>query len=128
VKQHNVVRPSSGARLPWLAAALGLGNALKRGIIRSVAVATMLAMYAAASIGSAATTTIGVAGLSGLALTSTATPASARRRWRRRSWRGGYYRRRYRRRYYGRRGYYGGLGYPYYRRRRHRGVNLYLSF
>jgi hypothetical protein len=126
-QQHNVVRTSSGARLPWLAAAFGLGKTLKRAVIRSVAIATMLAMYAAASIGSAATTTIGVAGLSGLALTTTATPASARR-WRRRYWRGRYYRRRHRRRYYGRRGYYGGLGYPYYRRRRHRGLNFYLSF
>jgi hypothetical protein len=122
-QQHDLVR-HSGRRLPWAEGILGLGHKVQRGVIRGVAVATMLAMYAAASIGSAATTTIGIAGLSGLALTSTATPASARRRWRRRHWRGGYYRRRYRRPYY----YYGGWGYPYYRRRRRRGFSLYLGF
>jgi hypothetical protein len=121
-QQRNLIR-HSGRRPPWLEAVLGLSHKVQRGLIRSVAVATMLAMYAAASIGSAATTTIGVAGLSGLALTSTATPASARRR--RRYWRGGYHRRR---RSYYRRGYYGGWGYPYYRRRRRRGFNLYLNF
>ena len=125
MKQRNLVR-HSGRRAPWLEAMLGLGHKAQRALIRSVAVATMLAMYAAASIGSAATTTIGVAGLSGLALTTTATPASAWRRRRRGYWRGGYYRRRYRRPYY-RRGYYGGWGYPY-RRRRRRGFNLYLNF
>src|SRR5262245_10011821 len=88
VKQRNLVR-HSGRRPPWLEAVLGLGHKAQRALIRSVAIATMLAMYAVASIGSAATTTIGVAGLSGLALTATATPASARRRWRR----GGYWRR-----------------------------------
>src|SRR5262245_2119327 len=124
VKQRNLVR-HSGRRPPWLETMLGLGHKAQRALIRSVAVATMLAMYAAASIGSAATTTIGVAGLSGLALTATATPASARRRWRRGGyWRGGYYRRR---RPYYRRGYYGGWGYPY-RRRRRRGFNLFLNF
>ena len=127
-QQRNLVRYHPRRPL-WLEAALGLGYTVKRGVIRSVAVATMLAMYAAASLGSVATTTLGVAGVSGLALTSTATPASAWRRRRRGYWRGGYYRRGYRRRYYGRRGYYrGGWGYPYYRRRRRRGFNLYLGY
>jgi hypothetical protein len=103
---------------------VGLGRTVKRGLIRSAAVTTMLVMYGAASVGTMATSTLGVAGLSGLALTSTATPASARRRWRRGGrWRGGYYRRRH----YGRRGYYYGGGWPY-RRRRRRGFNLYLNF
>lgn len=124
-QQRNLVR-HTGRRPLWLEGVLGLGHKVHRALIRSIAVAAMLAMYVAASIGSAATTTIGVAGLSGLALTSTATPASARRRYRRRYWRGGYYRRRYRSPYY-RRGYYGGWGYPY-RRRRRRGFNLYFGF
>ncbi|HET6928065.1 MAG TPA: hypothetical protein VFI48_14540 [Hyphomicrobiaceae bacterium] len=127
MKQLSVVR-CEGRTPHVVEAALGFGRTVKRGLIRGAAVATMLAMYAAASVGSMATSTLGVAGLSSLALTATATPASARRRWRRRGgyWRGGYYRRR---RHYGRRGfYYGGAGWPYYRRRRRRGFNLYLNF
>ena len=125
MKQLNVVRCEG--RLPRMVeAAVALGRTVKRGLIRGAAVTTMLVMYGAASVGTMATSTLGVAGLSGLALTSTATPASARRRWRRRGnyWRGGYYRRRH---YYGRRGYYYGGGWPY-RRRRRRGFNLYLNF
>jgi hypothetical protein len=127
VKQHSVVRCEG--RLPHVVGlALGFGRSVKRGFIRSAAVATMLAMYGAASIGAMATSTLGVAGLSSLALTATATPASARRRYRRRGhWGGGYYRRRHRG-YYGRRGYYGGLGGWPYRRRRRRGFNVYLQF
>jgi len=123
VKQLSVVRCEG--RLPHVVeATLGVGRTVKRGLIRSAAVATMLVIYGAASVGTMATSTLGVAGLSGLALTLTATPASARRRWRRGGrWRGGYYRRRH----YGRGGYYYGGGWPY-RRRRRRGFNLYLNF
>ena len=42
---------------------LALSVRVKRGLIRSAAISAMLAMYAAASIGSAASTAFGVAGL-----------------------------------------------------------------
>ena len=109
------------ARSPQLMTpVLAFGRRVRRGLIRGVAVAAMLVMYGAASIGTMATSAIGVAGLSSLALSTTATPASAWRRRRRRYWRGGYYRRGYyRRRHYG-------WGWPY--RRRRRGVNFYLTY
>jgi hypothetical protein len=71
-----------------------LSHGIKRSMIRSVAIATMLVIYAVGSIGSIASSALGVAGISTLALTASATPADAwrRRRRRRRRWyRGGYY-------------------------------------
>ena len=103
---------------PALNAARVLGFGLKRGVIRGVAIATMLAIYVGGSIGSIAPTALGVAGVTGVALATTATPADAyRRRRRKRRWyRGLYFR-----------GYDGG-----HRRRRHRrrrrGGGIYLRF
>lgn len=106
--------------LPALNAARALGFGLKRGVIRGVAIATMLVIYVAGSIGSLAPTALGVAGVSGLALTATASPADAyhRRRRRKRRWyRGHYYR-----------GCDWGDCYRRRRRRRRRGVTIYLRF
>ena len=68
--------------------------AFRRSVIRSVAIATLLVIYAVrGSIRSVPFRTyLGVAGISTLALTASATPADAwRRRRRRRRWyRGGY--------------------------------------
>jgi hypothetical protein len=98
---------------------VSLLQGLRRGVIATCAVVAMLVIYAATSIG---TYTLSLAGISTLALTTSATKADARRRRRRRrSWRGGrgwrgwglYFgpRRRRRRRW---------------RRRRRRGIYLYL--
>jgi hypothetical protein len=125
VNQSKMVQ-HTGHGLGLLHSVLAVRHSAKRALVRSIAVATMLGMYAVTSIGSMATTTVGVAGLSGLALSTTATPANARRRWRRRRrrhWHGGHYRRYHRGGYYGR-GYYG--GWPYRRRRRRRGFSLHL--
>ena len=59
-------------------------------LIRGLAVAAVVTTYALGSVG---THVLGVAGLSSLALTTTATPAAARRWWGRRR----VYRRRWRR-------------------------------
>ena len=124
VNQSKMVQ-HTGHGLRLLHSVLAVSHGAKRALVRSIAIATMLGMYAVTSIGSMATTTVGVAGLSGLALSTTATPANARRRWRRRRhWHGGHYRRGYHRRGYYRGGYYG--GWPYRRRRRRRGFSLHL--
>ena len=118
MRQQNVVQ-SRGFGLRAINSAVVLGHRVKRGLVRSVAIAMMLAIYAAASIGSIASSALGVAGFSGLALTATATPANAwrRRRRRRRRWHRGYYHNdwgwRRRRRW---------------RRRRHRGFSIHLHF
>jgi hypothetical protein len=90
---------------------------LRRGVIATVAVVAMLVIYGLSTIG----TTVGVAGLSTLALTTSATPADARRRrrgwgWRRRrrGWGLWFGPRRRRRRRWRR------------RRRRRRGIYIYL--
>ena len=103
---------------PALNVARALGFGLKRGVIRGVAIATMLAIYLAGSIGSIAPTALGVAGVTGVALATTATPADAyRRRRRKRRWyRGLYFR-----------GYDGGHRRRRHRRRRRRG-GIYLRF
>jgi hypothetical protein len=105
---------------PALNAARALGFGLKRGAIRGTAIVTMLVIYVAGSLGSLAPTALGVAGVSGLALTATASPADAQRRRRRRR----------RRRWY--RGlYFRGAGWGYRhrrRRRRRRGGGIYLRF
>src|SRR5262245_40010416 len=119
VNRNNMVYHARSPQL--MTSVFAFGRHVRRGLIRGVAVAAMLVMYAAASIGTMATSAIGVAGLSSLALSTTATPASAWRRRRRRYW-GGYYGGGY----YRRRRY--GWGYPYRRRRRRRGVNFYLTF
>jgi hypothetical protein len=89
MKQENVVQ-SNGPGPRLIASALVLGHRAKRGFIRSVAIATMLVVYAAGSIGSIASSALSVAGISSLALTATAAPANAWRR-RRRRWHRGYY-------------------------------------
>jgi len=53
-------------------------------LIRGAAVAAVILTYALGSIG---THVLSVAGISTLALTTTASPADARRWWRRRVWR-----------------------------------------
>lgn len=117
MRQQNVV-PSQGLWSRLSKSALVLGHGVKSGMIRGVAIAAMLAIYVATSIGSIATSALGVAGISGLALTATATPANAhRRRWRhrrRRRWHRGYY--------------YGDWGWRRRRRRRRRrfGIRLYF--
>lgn len=91
MRQENIIQ--SGGPWPRLIdSALVLGHRAKRGVIRSVAIATMLVIYAAGSIGSIASSALGVAGISSLALTATTTPANAwRRRRHRRRWHNGYY-------------------------------------
>lgn len=104
-----------GQRL--VGAACAFGNGVRKGMIRSVAIVTMLMLYVVSSVGAMAPAALGVVGVSGLALTTSATPADAhwRRRRRRRRWyRGGYYPY-----------YYGGYRHRR-RRRRRRGVGIYL--
>jgi hypothetical protein len=109
--------------------ALALGRGVRRGMIRAVAIVTMLVIYAVTSLGSIGTSVLGTAGISSAALLATTAPAEARRRGRRRG------RRRYRHRRH--RGYY--WGGPWYwgdswrwrRRRRYRrrhGFGLYFRF
>jgi hypothetical protein len=106
----------SGARATGQGA-LSVVRGLRRGVIATCAVVAMLVIYGISSVG----TYVGVAGLSTLALATSATPADARRRrrrrrrWRRRRrgwgiWFGPRRRRRRRRRW---------------RRRRRRGIYLY---
>lgn len=91
--------PSNGGLVPSIVGwALALGRGIRRGLIRSVAIVAMLAIYVATSIGSIGTSALAVAGISSAALVGTATPADARRRrrsrrrWRhRRRWRPGFY-------------------------------------
>jgi hypothetical protein len=117
--RKQIVIPSSSGLVPRIVDwALVLGHGVRRGIVRAVAIATMLVIYAVTSIGSIGTSALGVAGISSVALLGSTAPAQARRRWRRRSYR----RRRHR-------GYY--WGYPWrrrrrrWRRRRH-GVGIYF--
>ena len=91
MRQENIIQ-SNGSWPRLINSALVLGHRAKRGVISSVAIATMLVIYAAGSIGSIASSALGVAGISTLALTATTTPANAwRRRRRRRGWHNGYY-------------------------------------
>jgi hypothetical protein len=119
-----MIVPSSGGLVPRIVdGTLTLGRRLRRGVIRSVAIVTMLGIYVVTSIGTIGTSALGVVGISSLALVGTTAPAQARRRWRRyrhRRRHRGYYRRRWHRGYY--------WGYPWRRRRRWRGPAIYFRF
>jgi hypothetical protein len=117
--RRQIVVPSSGGLvLRTIETALALGRGVRRGVIRAVAIATMLVIYAVTSLGSIGTSVLGVAGVSSAALLATTAPANARRRWRR--GRGRY------RRHRGR-GFYWG-GFRRRRRRRYRGPGIYFRF
>lgn len=117
--KRQIVVPSGGGLVPMIVdPVLALGRGLRRGVIRVVAIATMLVIYAATSIGSIGTTALGIAGVSSVALLGSTAPAQARRRWRRR-----YHRRRWHRGIW--------WGGPWRRRRRwrrHRGPAIYFRF
>jgi hypothetical protein len=115
MRRQSVVPSSSGLVPRTVEYALAVSRGARRGVVRAVAIVTMLGIYAVSSIGSIGTTALGVVGVSSLALVGTSTPANAR--WRRR----GRYRRGYRRR-----GYWGN---PWrYRRRRRRHRRFYFYF
>jgi hypothetical protein len=125
-----IILPSDRGFTPWIVVwVLALGRRVRRGVIRTVAIATMLVIYAVTSLGSIGTSTLGVVGISGAALMGTAAPAEARRGRRR-----GRHRGRWRRR--GRGFYWGGpwrgrglyWGDPWRRRRRRRGHGFGLHF
>ncbi len=63
---------------------VSLGRGIRRGVIATCAVVAMVVIYGLGSIG---TYGLSVAGISTLALTTSATKADARRRHRRRGWR-----------------------------------------
>jgi hypothetical protein len=112
--RRQMALPSSSGLVPMTVDRVrALGHSLRRGAIRTVAIAAMLMAYAVTSLGTIGTSALGIVGISGAALVGTATPAEAYRRRR------GYYRRRYHRGYY--RGY-------YRRRRRWRGPGIYFRF
>jgi hypothetical protein len=120
MRRQTIVPSSSGLVPRTLDWALALSRGVRRGVIRAAAIAAMLAIYVATSIGSIGTSALGVAGISSVALLGTATPANAHRRWRRRR-----HRRRWHRGYD--RGYYWGGPWRRRRRRRH-GFGLYFHF
>jgi hypothetical protein len=117
--RRQIIVPSSSGLVPKVIdRALALGRGVRRGVIRAVAIATMLVVYAVTSIGSIGTSALGVAGVSSVALLGSTAPAQARRRWRRR-----HHRRRWHRGIY--------WGGPWRRRRRwrrHRGPAIYFRF
>jgi hypothetical protein len=117
--RRQINTPSSGGFVPRIVGGtLALGRGIRRGVIRSVAIVTMLGIYAVTSIGTIGTSALGVVGVSTVALVGTTAPAQARRRWRRR-----YHRRRWHR------GYYWGDPWRWRRRRRRwRGPAIYFRF
>lgn len=129
--RQQIVVPSDRRPVTWAVdRARALGRRLRRGVIRAVAILTMLVIYAVTSLGSIATSALGVVGISSAALVGTAAPADAGRRGRRRSHRGRWHRGHG---FYwgdpwrGRRGFY--WGDPWRRRRRRgHGFGLYFRF
>lgn len=124
-EERRSMKQGAAVRSPFkLAEALrSCAQGIRRGLIVSLAVTSMIAVYAVASIGSL----LSIAGVSGALMVASTQPANARRRrrryrrrrfrrrrYRRRRWRRrrrGWYRRRRRRRWYRRRrrrGYYYG--------------------
>lgn len=122
MRRQVVVASGSGLVPRTIETTLALGRGVRRGMIRAVAIATMLGIYAVTSIGSIGTSVLGVAGVSTATLLATTAPAEARRRWRR----GRYRRHRGRYRRHWGRGIYWGGPWRRRRRRRYRGPGIYF--